>query len=160
MDAVQMRNLMEHYGKLKAGLDTCKGNIRRIKSSTFDEYVEEKTYRSTLGESRLNNSKSSNPTEMLGMYGRQQFEQERDFELRCEQRRLAGMQALLWQLNRLMDQLDAKEREIIVRRYVEGMRVEDANQELGISRATAFRRIESGLMHMADLYRELYEQTA
>ena len=160
MDAVQMRNLMEHYGKLKAGLDTCKGNIRRIKSSTFDEYVEEKTYRSTLGESRLNNSKSSNPTEMLGMYGRQQFEQERDFELRCEQRRLAGIQALLWQLNRLMDQLDAKEREIIVRRYVDGMRVEDANQELGISRATAFRRIESGLMHMADLYRELYEQTA
>lgn len=160
MDAVQMRNLMEHYGKLKAGLDTCKGNIRRIKSSTFDEYVEEKTYRSTLGESRLNNSKSSNPTEMLGMYGRQQFEQERDFELRCEQRRLAGIQALLWQLNRLMDQLDAKEREIIVRRYVEGMRVEDANQELGISRATAFRRIEAGLMHMADLYRELYEQTA
>lgn len=160
MDAVQMRNLMEHYGKLKAGLDTCKENIRRIKSSTFDEYVEEKTYRSTLGESRLNNSKSSNPTEMLGMYGRQQFEQERDFELRCEQRRLAGMQALLWQLNRLMDQLDAKEREIIVRRYVEGMRVEDANQELGISRATAFRRIEAGLMHMADLYRELYEQTA
>ena len=160
MDAVQMRNLMEHYGKLKAGLDTCKGNIRRIKSSTFDEYVEEKTYRSTLGESRLNNSKSSNPTEMLGMYGRQQFEQERDFELRCEQRRLAGIQALLWQLNRLMDQLDAKEREIIVRRYVEGMRVEDANQELGISRATAFRRIEAGMMHMADLYRELYEQTA
>ena len=160
MDAVQMRNLMEHYGKLKAGLDTCKGNIRRIKSSTFDEYVEEKTYRSTLGESRLNNSKSSNPTEMLGMYGRQQFEQERDFELRCEQRRMAGMQALLWQLNRLMDQLDAKEREIIVRRYVDGMRVEDANQELGISRATAFRRIEAGLMHMADLYRELYEQTA
>ena len=160
MDAVQMRNLMEHYGKLKAGLDTCKGNIRRIKSSTFDEYVEEKTYRSTLGESRLNNSKSSNPTEMLGMYGRQRFEQGRDFELRCEQRRLAGMQALLWQLNRLMDQLDAKEREIIVRRYVDGMRVEDANQELGISRATAFRRIEAGLMHMADLYRELYEQTA
>ena len=160
MDAVQMRNLMEHYGKLKAGLDTCKGNIRRIKSSTFDEYVEEKTYRSTLGESRLNNSKSSNPTEMLGMYGRQQFEQERDFELRCEQRRMAGMQALLWQLNRLMDQLDAKEREIIVRRYVDGMRVEDANQELGISRATAFRRIEAGMMHMADLYRELYEQTA
>ena len=160
MDAVQMRDLMEHYVKLKAGLDTCKGNIRRIKSSTFDEYVEEKTYRSTLGESSLNNSGSSNPTEMLGMYGRQQFEQERDFELRCEQRRMAGMQALLWQLNRLMDQLDAKEREIIVRRYVDGMRVEDANQELGISRATAFRRIEAGLMHMADLYRELYEQTA
>ena len=160
MDAVQMRDLMEHYVKLKAGLDTCKGNIRRIKSSTFDEYVEEKTYRSTLGESRLNNSGSSNPTEMLGMYGRQKFEQERDFELRCEQRRMAGMQALLWQLNRLMDQLDAKEREIIVRRYVDGMRVEDANQELGISRATAFRRSESGLMHMADLYRELYEQTA
>ena len=89
MDAVQMRNLMEHYGKLKAGLDACKGNIRRIKSSTFDEYVEEKTYRSTLGESRLDNSGLSNPTEMLGMYGRQQFEQERDFELRCEQRRLS-----------------------------------------------------------------------
>ena len=160
MDAVQMRNLMEHYGKLKAGLDTCKGNIRRIKSSTFDEYVEEKTYRSTLGESHLNNSKASNPTEILGMYGRQQFEAERDFELRCEQRRMAGMQALLWQLNRLMDQLDAKERDIIVRRYVDGMRVEDANKELGISRATAFRRIEAGLMHMADLYRELYEQTA
>ena len=160
MDAVQMRDLMEHYGKLKVGLDNCKGNIRRIKSSTFDGYVEEKTYRSTLGESRLNNSGPSNPTEMLGMYGRQQFEQERDFELRCEQRRMAGMQALLWQLNRLMDQLDAKEREIIVRRYVDGMRVEDANQELGISRATAFRRIEAGLMHMADLYRELYEQTA
>lgn len=160
MDAVQMRDLMEHYGKLKGGLEACKGNIRRMKSSTFDEYIEEKTHRSTLGESRLSVGKSSNPTEMLGMYGRQQFEQERDFELRCEQRRMAGTQALLWQLNSLIDKLDAKEREIIIRRYVDGMRVEDAYKSLSVSRATAFRRLEAGLMHMADLYRELYEQAA
>lgn len=36
MDAVQMRDLMEHYGRLKGGVETCKGNIRRIRSSTFD----------------------------------------------------------------------------------------------------------------------------
>lgn len=58
------------------------------------------------------------------------------------------------------DKLDAKEREIIIRRYVDGMRVEDAYKSLSISRATAFRRLEAGLMHMADLYRELYEQAA
>ena len=34
-----MRDLMEHYGKLKGGLEACKGNIRRMKSSTFDEYI-------------------------------------------------------------------------------------------------------------------------
>ena len=66
MDAVQMRDLMEHYGRLKGGAETCKGNIRRIKSSTFDEYIEEKTHRNTLGESRLNCGKSANPTETLG----------------------------------------------------------------------------------------------
>lgn len=85
------------------------------------------------------------------VYGRQQFEQERDFELRCEQRRMAGTQALLWQLNSLIDKLDAKEREIIIRRYVDGMRVEDVYKSLSISRATAFRRLEAGLLHMADL---------
>ena len=91
---------------------------------------------------------------------RQQFEQERDFELRCEQRRMAGTQALLWQMNSLIDKLDAKEREIIIRRYVDGMRVEDVYKSLSISRATAFRRLEAGLLHMADLYRELFEQAA
>ena len=73
---------------------------------------------------------------------------------------MAGTQALLWQLNNLIDRLDAKEREIIIRRYVDGMRVEDVYKSLSISRATAFRRLEAGLLHMADLYRELFEQAA
>ena len=60
-----MRDLMEHYSKLKGGLEACKGNIRRMKSSTFDEYIEEKTHRNTLGESRLSIGKSSNPTEIF-----------------------------------------------------------------------------------------------
>ena len=134
MDAVQMRDLMEHYGKLRSGVETCKGNIRRIRSGTFDEYIEEKT--------------------------RKQFELERDFQLRSEQRRLAVKQALLWQLNSLIDRLDEKEREIIVRRYVEGVRVEELYEVIGISRATAFRRLEAGILRMADLYREMYEQAA
>ena len=131
-----------------------------VKSSTFDEYIEEKTHRSILGESRLNSGKSSNPTETLGMYGRKQFELERDFQRRSEQRRLAVKQALLWQLNSLIDRLDEKEREIIVRRYVDGVRVEELYEILGISRATAFRRLEAGILRMADLYREMYEQAA
>ena len=160
MDAVQMRDLMEHYGKLKGGVETCKGNIRRIKSSTFDEYIEEKTHRSTLDEKRLNSGKPTNPTETLGVYGRKQFELERDFQLRSEQRRLAVKQALLWQLNSLINRLDEKEREIIVRRYVDGVSVEELFEVLGISRAMAFRRLEAGILHMTDLYREMYEQAA
>ena len=160
MDAVQMRDLMEHYGKLKGGLETCRGNIRRIRGITFEEYIEERTHRSMLGENRLHGGNPSNPTETLGMYGRRQFELERDHQLRTEQRRLAIKQALLWQLDNLIDRLDAKEREIIVRRYVDGMRIENVYEELGISRATAFRRLETGIQHMAYLYREMYEQAA
>ena len=164
MDAVQMRDLMEHYGKLKGGVETCKGNIRRIKSSTFDEYfdeyIEEKTHRSTLGKKRLNSGKPTNPTETLGIYGRKQFEQERDFQIRSEQRRQAVKQALLWQLNSLIDRLDEKEREIIVRRYLDGVRVEELYEVMGISRTTAFRRLEAGILRMTDLYREMYEQVA
>lgn len=160
MDAAQMRNLMEHYRNLKGGVEGCKERIQRIKSSNFDDYIEEKTHRSTLGESRLNSSKPANPTEALGMYGRKQFEQERDYELRSEQRRMAVKQALLWQLDRLIDRLDEKEREIIVRRYVNGERIEEIYKGMAISRATAFRRLEAGILHMADLYRELYEQAA
>ena len=131
-----------------------------IKSSNFDDYIEEKTHRSTLGESRLNCSKPANPTEALGMYGRKQFEQERDYELRSEQRRMAVKQALLWQLDRLIEKLDGKEQVMIVRRYVNGERIEDIYKGMDISRATAFRRLEAGIQHMADLYRELYEQAA
>ncbi|MDY5219102.1 MAG: hypothetical protein SPH82_00780 [Eubacteriales bacterium] len=160
MDAAQMRNLMEHYRNLKGRVEDCKEKIQRIRSNTFDDYIEEKTHRSTLGESRLNCGKPTNPTEALGMYGRKQFEQERDYELRSEQRRLAVKQALLWQLNSLIDRLDEKEREIIVRRYVNGERIEEIYKGMTISRATAFRRLEAGILHMADLYRELYEQAA
>ena len=131
-----------------------------IKSSNFDDYIEEKTHRSTLGESRLNCSKPANPTEALGMYGRKQFEQERDYELRSEQRSMAVKQALLWQLDSLIEKLDGKEQVMIVRRYVNGERIEDIYKGMDISRATAFRRLEAGIQHMADLYRELYEQAA
>lgn len=126
----------------------------------FDEYIEEKTHRSTLGENRLNSGKPTNPTETLGMFGCKQFELERDFQLRSEQRRLAVKQALLWQLNSLIDRLDEKEREIIVRRYVEDVRVEELYEVMGISRATAFRRLEAGILRMTDLYREMYEKAA
>ena len=94
------------------------------------------------------------------MYGRKQFEQERGYELRSEQRRLAAKQALLWQLDRLIEKLDGKEQVMIVRRYVNGERIEDIYKGMDISRATAFRRLEAGIQHMADLYRELYEQAA
>ena len=94
------------------------------------------------------------------MYGRKQFEQERDYELRSEQRRMAVKQALLWQLDRLIEKLDGKEQVMIVRRYVNGERIEDIYKGMDISRATAFRRLEAGIQHMADLYRELYEQAA
>ena len=160
MDAAQMRNLMENYRNLKGGVEGCKEKIQRIRSWTFEEYIDANTHRSTLGESRLNSGKPINPTETLGMYGRKQFEQERGYELRSEQRRLAVKQALLWQLNSLIDRLDEKEREIIVRRYVNGERIEEIYKGMAISRATAFRRLEAGIQHMADLYRELYEQAA
>lgn len=95
MDAAQMRNLMENYRNLKGGVEGCKEKIQRIRSWTFEEYIDANTHRSTLGESRLNSGKPINPTETLGMYGRKQFEQERGYELRSEQRRLAAKQALL-----------------------------------------------------------------
>ena len=160
MDAAQMRNLMEHYRNLKGRVEDCKEKIQRIRSWTFEEYIDANTHRSTLGESRLNSSKPTNPTEVLGIYGRKQFEQERDYELRSEQRRMAVKQALLWQLDRLIEKLDGKEQEMIVRRYVNGERIEEIYKGMTISRATAFRRLEAGIQHMADLYRELYEQAA
>lgn len=160
MDAAQMRNLMEHYRNLKGRVEGCKEKIQRIRSWTFEEYIDAKTHRSTLGESRLNSGKPANPTEALGMYGRKQFEQERDYELRSEQRRMAVKQALLWQLDSLIEKLDGKEQVMIVRRYVNGERIEDIYKGMDISRATAFRRLEAGIQHMADLYRELYEQAA
>lgn len=160
MDAAQMRNLMEHYRNLKGRVEECKEKTQRIRSWTFEEYIDAKTHRSTLGESRLNSGKPTNPTESLGMYGRKQFEQEWDYELRSEQRRMAVKQALLWQLDSLIEKLDGKEQVMIVRRYVNGERIEDIYKGMDISRATAFRRLEAGIQHMADLYRELYEQAA
>ena len=151
MDAAQMRNLMEHYRNLKGRVEGCKEKIQRIRSWTFEEYIDAKTHRSTLGESRLNSGKPANPTEALGMYGRKQFEQERDYELRSEQRRMAVKQALLWQLDSLIEKLDGKEQVMIVRRYVNGERIEDIYKGMDISRATAFRRLEAGIQHMADL---------
>ena len=160
MDAVQMRDLLEHYRKLRGGLETCKGDIRRTRRSSFDAYIEEKTYRSPLNETRQRGGKPSSPTEILGMYGRKQFEVERDFQLRKLQRRMAERQAILWQLDNLISQLEEQEKEIIVRRYVQGERVEDVYESLGISRATAFRRLEAGIMHLAGMYNKLYDAVA
>lgn len=157
MDAKQMKVLMERYGRLKIRIENSQNKISRIRTYSFEEYIEEKTYRSPLGERRLQGVKPSNPTETLGIYGREQFERERDAQLRAEQCRLREMQALLWQMDSLIGQLDAQERVFIQRRYADDERVEDFYKELGVSRATAFRRIENAISRLAELYNERYE---
>ena len=159
MDTKQMKVLLERYERLKIRIENSQNKISRIRAYSFEEYIEEKTYRSPLGERRLQGVKPSNPTETLGIYGREQFERERDAQLRAEQCRLREMQALLWQMNSLIEQLDAQERVFIQRRYVDGERVEDFYRELGVSRATAFRRIESAIAQLAELYNEQYEMS-
>ena len=70
------------------------------------------------------------------------------------------MQALLWQMDSLIGKLNGQEQVFIQRRYAEGERVEDFYKELGVSRATAFRRIEDGIARLAELYNEQYETAA
>lgn len=160
MDTKQMKALLERYGRLKIRIENSQNKIRRIRAYSFEEYIEEKTYRSPLGERRLQGMKPSNPTETLGLYGRGQFDRERDAQLRAEQFRLREMQALLWQMDSLIGKLNGQEQVFIQRRYAEGERVEDFYKELGVSRATAFRRIEDGIARLAELYNEQYETAA
>lgn len=157
MDVLRMKVLLERYGQLKIRIENSRHRICRIKASSFEQYIEEKTYHSPLGERRLQGGKPSHPTETLGMYGRVQFERERDAQLRAEECRLMEMQALVWQIDSLIEHLDAQEKAFIQRRYVDGERVENFYKELGVSRATAFRRIENAIAQLADLYNEKYE---
>ena len=157
MDVLRMKVLLERYGQLKIRIENSRHRICRIKASSFEQYIEEKTYHSPLGERRLQDGKPSHPTETLGMYGRMQFERERDAQLRAEECRLMEMQALLWQIDSLIEHLDAQEKAFIQRRYADGERVEDFYKELGVSRATAFRRIENAIAQLAGLYNEKYE---
>lgn len=90
----------------------------------------------------------------------EQYEGARDAQLRAEQIRLREMQALLWQMDNLIKHLDAQERVFIQRRYADGERVEDFYKELGVSRATAFRKIEDAISQLAELYNERYEMAA
>ena len=157
MDVLRMKVLLERYRQLKIRIENSRHRICRIKASSFEQYIEEKTYHSPLGERRLQDGKPSHPTETLGMYGRMQFERERDAQLRAEECRLMEMQALLWQIDSLIEHLDAQEKVFIQRRYADGERVEDFYKELGVSRATAFRRIENAIAQLAGLYNEKYE---
>ena len=157
MDVLRMKVLLERYRQLKIRIENSRHRICRIKASSFEQYIEEKTYHSPLGERRLQGGKPSHPTETLGMYGRVLFERERDAQLRAEECRLMEMQALLWQIDSLIEHLDAQEKVFIQRRYADGERVEDFYKELGVSRATAFRRIENAIAQLAGLYNEKYE---
>ena len=102
MDVLRMKVLLERYRQLKIRIENSRHRICRIKASSFEQYIEEKTYHSPLGERRLQGGKPSHPTETLGMYGRMQFERERDAQLRAEECRLREMQALLWQIDSLI----------------------------------------------------------
>ena len=144
MDVLRMKVLLERYRQLKIRIENSRHRICRIKASSFEQYIEEKTYHSPLGERRLQDGKPSHPTETLGMYGRTQFERERDAQLRAEE-------------CSLIEHLDAQEKAFIQRRYADGERVEDFYKELGVSRATAFRRIENAIAQLAGLYNEKYE---
>ena len=53
MDTKQMKVLLERYGRLKIRIENSQNKIRRIRAYSFEEYIEEKTYRSPLGERRL-----------------------------------------------------------------------------------------------------------
>lgn len=87
MDVKQMKEILERYGQLKIRIQNSRHSIRGVETSSFEEYIEAKTYRSPLGERCMQNMKPANPTETLGMYGREQFEWERDAQLRAEQYR-------------------------------------------------------------------------
>lgn len=160
MDVRQMKGMLEQYGQLKARIENSRRSIRRIRGQTFEGYIEEKTYRSPLGERRLKAAKPSSPTETLGMYGREQFEREHEAQLRAEEYRLQEKLALLWQMDSLIRQLDDRVRVFIQRRYVKGERVDAFCEQLGVSRVTAFRRVEDGIAQMAELYEQQYEAAA
>ena len=84
MDAVQMRDLMEHYGRLKGGAETCKGNIRRIKSSTFEAYIEENALAGRLSATAAINSLK----EHFGWQTKEETEESFMVELSEDARRL------------------------------------------------------------------------
>ena len=74
MDVLRMKVLLERYRQLKIRIENSRHRICRIKASSFEQYIEEKTYHSPLGERRLQGGKPSHPTETLGIYGRVLFE--------------------------------------------------------------------------------------
>ena len=155
-----MKEMLEQHRYLKSQIENYQRSIRRIQSYSFEEYIEERTHRSTFGERRLQSLKPSNPTETLGVYGREQYERERQRQLRREQYRLQEKLAMLRQMDNMIERLSEQERVFIIKRYVEGMRVVNFCEGIGVSRATAFRKIDAAIRHMVDIYDSLFESAA
>ena len=57
MDVLRMKVLLERYRQLKIRIENSRHRICRIKASSFEQYIEEKTYHSPLGERRLQGGK-------------------------------------------------------------------------------------------------------
>jgi len=160
MDKNGMRSMLASYKRLMGDVETRMGNIRRIGSCSFEAYIAGRMLRSSMGESRLRERGRGGSTEALGIGGRKEFERERDWQLGQEVLRMEEHRALLERLDRVIGCLDDEEKELIIRRYVQGESVDKVYESMGLSRATAFRRIESAIEKLAGMYNEWYCQAA
>ena len=108
----------------------------------------------------MKSSRIADPTAYMGIYGREAFEKGRQSQIDEEERKLRAKKHLYKRIHAAIGRLSTPAKEIITRRYLEGEKIEEIAETMGLSRATGFRCLNAALEELTRLFEMLQAKGA
>ena len=160
MTTEKLKNYLENMKALERSIENHQRNLSELRSRTFEQYIEQESYRAHKYGIRVKSSRIADPTAYMGIYGREAFEKGRQSQIDEEERKLRAKKHLYKRIHAAIGKLSTPAKEIITRRYLEGEKIEEIAKTMGLSRATGFRRLNAALEELTRLFEMLQAKGA
>ena len=150
-DAQDMKWQLEHLPS-KEDLRVLASEIRAVQERNFDNYITDNAYPARRSGANVQTSGIADPTAGLAVTGYERFVREKQRDLK----RLVTTYRDHQQFRRLarlcFEQMPADEASLLRRHCLHGERITAIALDIGLSRATGYRKYDDAIERFTDLY--------
>lgn len=150
-DAQKMKRMLEHYPKPES-LRALASEIRSVQCRSYDLYIQARAYPSRRSGIRANTTKIADKTAWLAVDGRERFERDKQRDLKRLVAIYRDTERFLRLAPACVKQLPKHEATLLVRHCVSGEGISAIAADIGLSRATAYRKYDEAVEHFTFQY--------